>query len=303
VKAIAVALAGTLLALPAFADLLVSRGPLGVDRYSNAGAFLGNLIPPGTGGLSDARGLAVSSAGDIYVADFSNDNVLRFNGAGAFQGVFASGADVDTPFGIAFGTGGDLFVESAGPASNIARVDKNTGVVLNANFTSGNVTPLGGPHFLAFGPDLAVSDLAGHVFRFDATTGSWISTGFYDNPQGVAFDAAGNLFFAQRISDNVLKVPAGGGAASEVIPNGAFTGSPAGLAIGPDGLLYLASSTAIYRFDVTGASGVPIDSFGNGGRYLAFTSSVPEPASAFLACLGLAALVAFARRCCASPRA
>jgi hypothetical protein len=296
VKALAVTLLAGLFAVPAFADLIVSRGTLGVDRYSNSGAFLGNFIPPGTGGLSDARGVGVSPAGDIYVADFSNDNVLRFNGTGAFQGVFASGADVDTPLGIAFGTGGDLFVESAGAVSNVARVDKTTGAVLNASFTSGNATPLGGPQFLTFGPDLAVTDIAGHLFRFDAVSGVSTFTGLFDNPQGVAFDAAGDLFFAQRISDNIRKIPAGGGPAAEVIPNGAFAGSPADLAIGPDGLLYIASSSAIYRFDVSGANGVLVDSFGSGGRYLAFTSTVPEPATALLACMGVGMLFALARR-------
>lgn len=84
---------------------------------------------------------------------------------------------------------------------------------------------------------------------------------------------------AQRISNNVLKFPAGGGAPSIVIPLGAFSGQPADLTIGPDGLLYLAATNAIYRFDINGA---PVDSFGTGGRYLAFTPSVPEPGTGLL---------------------
>ena len=124
---------------------------MGVQRYTNDGVSLGTLIAPGTGGLTDARGVAVGAGGDLFVADFSNDNILRFTPGGAFVGVFASGPNVDTPFGIAFGTGGDLFVASAGNTSNIARVDGTTGAVINPSFTSGNVLVLGGPHFLAFG--------------------------------------------------------------------------------------------------------------------------------------------------------
>jgi DNA-binding beta-propeller fold protein YncE len=140
-----------------------------------------------------------------------------------------------------------------------------------------------------------VTDIAGHLFRFDNATGVSISGGAFDNPIGVAFDAAGDLFVAQRISNNVLKFPAGGGAPSIVIPMGAFSGQPADIAFGPDGLLYLAATNAIYRFDVSGISGVLVDSFGTGGRYLAFAPAVPEPQTWLLLATGLAFIV-FLRR-------
>jgi hypothetical protein len=203
---------------------------------------------------------------------------------------------VDVPLGLAFGAGGDLFVASAGAVSNIARVDKNTGLVLTAGFTSGNVLALGGPQYLAFGPNLAVTDIAGHLFRFDSATGTSISGGGLDNPVGVAFDTAGDLFVAQRISNNVLKFPSGGGAASIIIPNGAFSGEPADIAFRPNGLLYVAATNAIYEFNVSGASGVLVDSFGTGGRFLAFTPSVPEPATWLLLLGGFALIVSLPRR-------
>lgn len=275
---------------PACADLIVTQGMMGVQRYTNDGVSLGTLIAPGTGGLTDARGVAVGPGGDLFVADFANDNILRFSSGGAFLGVFASGASVDTPLGVAFGTGGDMFVASAGPASNIARVDGTTGAVTNANFTSGNSLVLGGPQFLTFGPELAVTDIAGHLFRFDATTGVSTFEAALDNPMGVAFDAAGNLFVAQRISDNVLMFPAGGGASSILIPNGAFAGAPADVKIGPDGLLYVATGNGIYRFDESGAL---VDSFGTGGRYMAFTelTVVPEPGTWALLGAGMLGMV------------
>lgn len=282
-------LAAGVLCGPVFADLIVTQGALGVQHYTNDGVSLGTLISPGTGGLTDARGVAVGPGGDLFIADFANDNILRFSAGGSFLGVFASGVNVDTPLGIAFGTGGDLFVASAGPTSNISRVDGTTGAVIDASFTSGNSLVLGGPQFLTFGPDLAVTDIAGHLFRFDSTTGVSTSERALDNPMGVVFDSGGNLFVAQRISDNVLMFPSGGGAGSIVIPNGAFAGSPSDLVIGPDGLLYIATGGAIYRFDVSGGGGVLFDSFGTGGRYMAFTdtSAVPEPQSWVLVVAGI----------------
>jgi hypothetical protein len=289
-KAIIALLIAGLMAGPALADLIVSRGTLGIQHYTNDGVFLGTLVTPGTGGLTDARGVAVSGAGDLYVSDFANADILKFSAGGAFLGVFASGPNVDFPLGLAFGAGGDLFVASAGATSNIARLDKNTGIVVNPSFTFGNATPLGGPQHLDFGPDLVVTDIAGHLFRFNSSTGMSTGTGIFDNPQGVAFDAAGDLFLAQRISDNVLKIPSGG-VPSIFIPNGAFAGSPADIAFGPNGLLYVASSSVIYRFNASGANGVLVDSFGTGGQYLAFTANVPEPGTWALATLAFALLI------------
>jgi hypothetical protein len=295
-KILTVLLFAGLLVSPALADLIVTQGTLGVAHYTNDGVSLGTLIAPGTGGLSDARGVAVSPAGDLYISDFANSDILKFSAGGAFLGAFASGANVDVPLGLAFGTGGDLFVASAGAVSNIARVDKSTGLVTNASFTSGNVLVLGGPQYLTFGPSLAVTDIAGHLFRFDPVTGIATSGGGFDNPVGVAFDAAGDLFMAQRISNNVLKFPSGGGAPSIVVAMGAFAGAPADIAFGPDGLLYIAATDAIYRFDVSGANGVLVDSFGTGGRFLAFTPSVPEPGTWALMAIVLALMACYRRR-------
>lgn len=288
-RVLAGVVAAGLFCAPASADLIVTQGTMGVQRYTDNGVSLGTLIAPGTGGLTDARGVAVGSGGDLFIADFANDDILRFSSGGGFLGVFASGVNVDKPLGIAFGTGGDLFVASAGPTSNIARVNGTTGVVTNPNFTSGNVLVLDGPQYLTFGPDLVVTDIAGHLFRFNATTGVSTFGAILDNPVGVAFDASGNLFLGQRISDNVLKYPSGGGAPSIEIPNGAFAGSPSDLKIGPNGLLYVATGGSIYRFDVSGNNGALVDNFGTGGRYMAFEESsvIPEPGTWMLVGSGI----------------
>src|SRR4051794_39820586 len=66
-----------------FATLLVSRGTQGVDRYTDTGAFLGQITAPGSGGLTDARGIAVAPNGDILVADWNLGQILRYNSSGA----------------------------------------------------------------------------------------------------------------------------------------------------------------------------------------------------------------------------
>jgi hypothetical protein len=154
--------------------------------------------------------------------------------------------------------------------------------------------PTGGPQYLEFGPQLAMTDIAGRLFRFDATSGAHISTVLLDNPEGVAYAPNGDLYVAQRISNNVLRFPFGGGLVEEVIAMGAFGGAPADLEFGPNGLLYL-SADKIYRFDVSGANGVLVDSFGTGGEFMVFTP-VPEPGTMIVTLIAALALGLFKRR-------
>src|SRR4029453_6345915 len=93
-----------------FADLIVSRGTFGVDRYTDNGVFLGNVIAPGSGGLSDAQGVAITPSGGYIVGDFANDSLLRFAPDGSFINVFASGPGTATPFDVVTGPGRLLFV-------------------------------------------------------------------------------------------------------------------------------------------------------------------------------------------------
>ena len=277
-----------------FADLIVSRGTLGVDRYTDNGVFVGNVIAPGSGGLSDAQGVAITSSGGYLVGDFTNDNILRFAPDGSFINVFASGPAIDTPFDVVTGPGG-IFVANAGGLNTVARLNPATGTVITPNFiTDDPMHPTGGPQYLEFGPQLAMTDIAGRLFRFDSVTGAHISTVLLDNPEGVAYASNGDLYVAQRISNNVLRFPAGGGPPEEVIAMGAFGGSPADLEFGPNGLLYL-SADKIYRFDVSGANGVLVDSFGTGGEFLVFTP-VPEPGTAGMSLIAGLALAVFKRR-------
>jgi hypothetical protein len=60
-----------------------------VLRYDGAtGAFLGNFVETGSGGLGEPTGLDFGSDGDLYVADGSSLKVLRYDGStGDFVGV------------------------------------------------------------------------------------------------------------------------------------------------------------------------------------------------------------------------
>jgi hypothetical protein len=94
-------------------DNLFGNSPNDVQRYSaTTGAYLGEFVPPGANGLSDATGLAFDSLGNLYVANAGGNDVLEFGSGGQYEGQFVTPASggLSDPLDLAFGPNGDLFV-------------------------------------------------------------------------------------------------------------------------------------------------------------------------------------------------
>jgi hypothetical protein len=51
---------------------------------------LGTLIAPGTDGLSDARGVAGPPAGDLYIPDFANNDIIPWAWHTTQRAIFSS---------------------------------------------------------------------------------------------------------------------------------------------------------------------------------------------------------------------
>jgi sugar lactone lactonase YvrE len=124
--------------------------------------------------------------------------------------------------------------------------------------------------------DMAVADEgAGKVFWIPAgspagTAPTSIGSGFVE-PSATAFDANGNLYIADFSNDNVVEIPNVSGALvpasqSTLIPatmvfDGTALSKPSGLAVGPNGTLYIAdlgNSRVVSYNLVTGETAVPI---------------------------------------------
>ncbi len=124
--------------------------------------------------------------------------------------------------------------------------------------------------------DMVVADEgAGKVFWIPAgspagTTPTSIGSGFVA-PAATAFDANGNLYIADFSNNNVVEIPDVSGALvpasqSTLIPStmvfdGTALNQPSGLAVGPDGRLYIAdlgNSRVVSYNLVTGQTAVPI---------------------------------------------
>lgn len=124
--------------------------------------------------------------------------------------------------------------------------------------------------------DLAIADeSAGKVFWIPAgspagTAPTSIGTGFGE-PAATAFDANGNLYIADFKNDNVVEIPNLNGVlvpasqsiavANTVTFGGTALSKPAGLGIGPDGVVYIAdlgNSRVVSWNPNTGQTAVPI---------------------------------------------
>jgi hypothetical protein len=114
----------------------------------------------------DARGLAFGPDGDLFVANFFGDNVLRFErGTGNFKTIFATGHGLDGPVGVLFGTDGNLYVSSFNNGQ-ILRYNGSSGEFMDV-FASGS--GLGNPRLMVNDTTPPVLTLPGNITK-DATS-------------------------------------------------------------------------------------------------------------------------------------
>lgn len=218
----------------------------------------------------------------LLVSSGGTAQVLRYDGVtGAFQGIAATGGGLNTPAGLAINpNNGNLLVAST-QTNNVLQFNPVTGAFIST-FNSGGTLAL--PDGMSYGPDghLYVSGgTANNVQRFNGVTGSFINnfaTGAPGNLFAAAFDVRfgtnGDLYF----SNQTVNFPTGSfsgvrrhdGTTGGHVWNstGGSLGTPAGIAFGADGLLYVANASGdnIQRFNAT--TGAFVDVFvgtGSGG--------------------------------------
>jgi uncharacterized protein (TIGR03437 family) len=220
----------------------VSNGVITTVAGSGAPGFSGDNGLAMNAALLQPAGVAVDSAGNLYIADTGNDRIRKVSngvittvagiGAFGFQAVGDIGdngpaisARLASPAGVAVDFAGNLYIADTGN-DRIRRVLPN-GIIITV--------------------------AGGGAWWFDADNGP-ATNAWLDSPNGVAVDSAGNLYITdtftdcsiREVSNGMIATVAGGAGAGFIGDGGpaisAQLAGPAGVAVDSAGNLYIAET-------------------------------------------------------------
>jgi sugar lactone lactonase YvrE len=200
-------------AVDAAGDVFIGDSEKNVVREVNASGTISTYAGTGTAGYSGDGGpataaelyaptaCAVDSAGDLYVADDANNVVRKIDTKGVITTVAGNGADAGTPNGEFGGDGG---------AATAAELNHPFGVAVDA---AGNLYIADTVNYRVRKVDAAsgvITTIAGNGTFGYAGDGKAATSAELYNPEGLAVDAAGDVYIADQANNVVRKVDASG---------------------------------------------------------------------------------------------
>ena len=214
-------------------------------------------------------GVAVDTAGNVYVADQGNNLIRKIDPSGTVTTLAGSGqagsangtgtnASFNQPWGVAVDATGNVYV--ADKYNNMIRKISPAGVVttLAGSGTAGSANGTG-PAATFYSPSGVAVDTAGNVYVADdgnnlirkINSSGLVSTlaSSFSFPSGVAIDAAGNVYVSDQGSQSIRKISpagvvstlAGSGAPGSANGTGAAASfnQPIGVAVDAAGNVYV----------------------------------------------------------------
>jgi len=240
--------------------------------------FIGDGGPATSAILSQAEGIAIDAAGNIYIADADECRVRKISLDGIIQTIAGTAvcgfsgdagpatlAQLNQPYGLALDTAGNLYIADLGNA-RVRKISADGtistiaggGTVAAADGVQATTAQLNAPRNAAAGADgsVYISDFGAHqVYRIlpngvlTVAAGSGVAGAFGDGstatlaglnaPAGITVDASGTLYIADSGNNCIRRVSQGAISTVFTIPQ------PTGVALGADGTLYVVAQNYV----------------------------------------------------------
>jgi uncharacterized protein (TIGR03437 family) len=267
--------AGNVLVSDAYYSQVFSIAPNGTIKViagTGTAGFSGGGGPAISAQLNAPAGLALDSAGNLYIADQGNNRVRKVTPAGIItsiagngnpgvsgDGGLATAAAIGAAQHLAFDTAGNLYISQ--PNDNVVRVISPAGTI---NTFAGN----GKPGF--------------------AGDGGPAVNAMFSEPDGLGVDGVGNVYVADRQNDRIRKInPQGTITTVAGSPKQGFSGDggpatsatlsePESVALASDGTLYIADTNNFRIRTVNLTTGIIRTVAGGGTSYLDGAASQAE---------------------------
>lgn len=298
---------------------LLSGGNVTTIAGNGSSGFSGDNGPATSAELNDPLGIAVDSSGNVFIADTAN-NVVRKVSSGTITtyagnnsypagpvptGDFgaATNASMNAPVGLALDSAGNLYICDANNHA-VRKVTASTGIITTVvGTTSITANALNHPAGIALDAagNIYIADSGvSKIYKYTLTTGKITTvagiggaSGFsgdgglatfakLGDPQGVALDAAGNIYIADTVNNRIRKVTTDG-IISTIAGSGRQPGysgdggpatsaqlyGPGGLFVDPSGNIYVADThnSVIRLLQPTGYPTVNQGGVGNAASY------------------------------------
>ncbi len=204
------------------------------------------------------QGVALDGSGNVYIADYKNDVVLKVTPAGVQSTVASATNGLGKPETVAVDGSGNVYIGDSGNSQILKETPSASGYVTTIVATAG-LSSSGGVAVDGYGNVYIADTDNNRVLEETLSAGSYtqstIPTSTLNLPFGVAVDGSGNVYIADFGNNRVLMETLSGGTYTESTI-GSGLSEPTGVALDGIGNVYIAdySNNRVLKETLSGGS-------------------------------------------------